>query len=135
MNERTIQTAFSKKNKVDGCFELKLSKTGSIRFDAVKPHQIQALLAVSSDKGLSHKITDQPWLPNRPNSFQLKKPFDYFFLKNIPAYIVICFYVPRKKKKCYYISPQEWKELEIVFDKKSIREEELALSSEYTLEL
>lgn len=135
MKEANITTMFSKKNKIVGCFELKLCKTKSIRFDSVKPHQIKALQNVASETGLYHKINDAPIFAGMKTRFTSQKPFDCFYLKNIPAYIVVCFYIPRKQKNCYYITPQEWMIKEIASDKKSIREEELAPSATHTLRL
>jgi len=135
MNERTIQTEFSKKNTIVGCFELKLCKSKSIRFDAVKQHQIQALLDVSGEKGLFHKINDAPIYAGMQTRFTNSKPFDCWFLKEVPAYIVICFYEPRHKKMCYYIEPEIWINLCESSSKKSIREEELTLNASITLDM
>ena len=135
MKESQIQTLFSKQNTVYGCFELKLCKGTSIRFDAVRPHQLQALLDVSSNKGLFHKINDMPIFSGDLSRFTNPKPFDCFYLKNIPAYIIVCFYIPRVQKTCYYLSPSSWQLLEITSPKKSIREEELKKYAYHILEL
>lgn len=135
MKESNIQSLFSVKNRIEGCFELKLSKTRSIRFDAVRPHQLEALLNASSDRGLFHKINDAPIFAGMKTRFTSAKPFDCFFLKNTPSYIVVCFYIPRKQKKCYYIEPEIWKDLEKSHPKKSIREEELSTYASMTLNL
>lgn len=125
VKEKDIQTIFGKKNKLDGVFELKLLKGSSIRFDAVKDHQIEALMAVSGEEGLYHKINDLPVFPGCKTRFASPKPFDCFYLKNIPAYIVICVYTPRKKKLFCYIMPEAWTRAKINSKKKSINREEI----------
>lgn len=135
MKESNIQTMFGKKNTVFGCFELKLCKTKSIRLDSVRPHQIAALLDVSSEEGLYHKINDAPIFQGMKTRFTSPKPFDCFHLKNTPAYVVICFYIPRKQKKCYFIEAVVWQTLCKTHPRKSIREEEIGLFASTTLEL
>lgn len=135
MTEALIQSEFSKKNTKVGCFELKLCKGKSIRFDSVKIHQLAALIAASTEKGLKHKINDAPIYAGMKTRFTNKKPFDFIFLKYIPSYIVICFYVPRKKKRCYYVKPQDWVLATIGTQGKSIREEAIAKISSYVLDL
>jgi len=106
MKEAHAQTIFGKNNKIHGVFELKMCKGGSLPLDSVKLHQIEALLATQGE-GLYHRITDQPW--GGTSKFTYKKPFDCFFLKDTPAYIVICIYTPRKPKEFCYIKPENWK--------------------------
>lgn len=62
-------------------FELKQTKTNSLPFDAVKEHQINALLACSSPVGFLYKIAD--------DSSVSAKPFDMFYYRNADAYVVI----------------------------------------------
>jgi len=137
LKEKDIQTALSKKHTMHGCFELKLCKTKAIRLDSVKDHQVEALLAASSESGLYHKITDS--LPvfggNKHMRFTSKKPFDFVFLKNTPAYVVICFYVPRKKKRCLYIPIKRWVEFCAIHPRKSVREAELEEYAECEINL
>lgn len=82
MKEKNYQTIFNhwvkEKYKRTACFELKLSKTNSLPFSAVVPHQIEALKA-ASDKGLVWKIPD----------LGVQNPFDCFSLFRVPAFIVI----------------------------------------------
>lgn len=69
--------------KTSCVYELKQSQTDSIPFSDVQEHQIDALLAVKwGDKGLLYKA---------PDDSRGIKPFDLFFLKNSPAYVVIKF--------------------------------------------
>ncbi len=123
MKEKDIQTQLSKVHKLHGVFELKLCKSKSIRFDDVKKHQVEALLSVREAKGLFHKISDFPMFAGSQMRFNKPKPFDFFYLRNTPAFVVICFYEPRKRKTCYYIDICEWEEEREKSDKKSIREE------------
>ena len=61
-------------------FELKQTTGSSLRFDAVEDHQIAALEAANSDKGILYKA---------PDDSRGVKPFDLFLLKDVPAFIVI----------------------------------------------
>lgn len=126
MKEKDIQSKLKSKHTLHGVFELKLCKTRSIRFDAVKEHQIDALTAASSGEGLYHKISDSFIADKkRGTRFPTKKPFDFVYLTNTPAYVVICFYVPRRRKTCYYIDIMDWIKKETESDKKSITESEI----------
>lgn len=70
----------TKKDISSSAFELKQTTTNSLPFNAVKEHQIDALLACKSSNGLLFKIPD--------TSIQLL-PFDMFYLKQSYAYVVI----------------------------------------------
>lgn len=59
-------------------FELKQTTTDSIAFDAVKQHQVDALLAVRNDRFI-YKIADDS---------RGVKPYDMFIISG-PAYVVI----------------------------------------------
>ncbi len=104
MREKDFQTQFGKRNKIHGVFELKFTKGKSIPFNALAVHQEDALLRVSGEIGLYHKITDQPVFAGNKMRFQRKKPFDCFNLFYISAYVVAMFWEARKKKNVYYIS-------------------------------
>ena len=70
-----------KKNPMmSGAFELKQSITNSLPFSAVREHQVDALLATNSDKGLLWKI---------PDDSISSKPYDLFYLRNAGAWVVI----------------------------------------------
>lgn len=122
MVEKDIQQVFKNKNKMFGVFELKLCKGTSMAFNHVADHQIEALLAVSTEEGLYHKIADSPvsWGGQR---FTKPKPFDCFVLRNIPAYVVICWYIPRKKKAFHYIPIRAFIEKRDTADRKSLTEQ------------
>ena len=94
MKEKDFQTLFSRANTIPGVFELKLTKTKSLAYSKIEPHQIKSLLAANSDKGCAFKISDMS---------MEKKPFDSFRISNYPAYIVVLYYIPRKPKVIYYI--------------------------------
>lgn len=62
-------------------FELK--QCGSmLPFDAVQPHQVDALQAVKSKRGLLYKA---------PDNSAGYKPCDLFYLREAPAYVVVLF--------------------------------------------
>ena len=96
MRESDIQTLFSRQNKIDTIYEIKLVKypKKTLPYSRVEPHQITALMNANSDKGLSFKISDMS---------MEKKPCDGFRISNHPAHIVVLYYIPRKPKVIYYI--------------------------------
>jgi len=108
MKESQFQTEFSKRNNLSGCFELKFCKGHSLPFSALAVHQERALLDASSEKGLFHKISDFPVFAGSKVRFNRPKPFDCFHLSNINAYVVVCFWIPRKKKRVFYIKIEHW---------------------------
>jgi len=57
--------------------------------------------------------------------FTAKKPFDCFFVRQYPAYVVVMFYEIRKKKNVYYITINNWLHKQETSSKKSITEKEL----------
>jgi hypothetical protein len=83
--EKHFQTDFSRWLKIifreTGAFELKLTKTDYLSFDAVKEHQEQALFHVKHSI-LPYKIPDDAYS---------QKPFDCFCLANQKAFVVIMF--------------------------------------------
>ena len=135
MKEANIQSLLKNKHTMHGCFELKLCKAKSISLSSVKPHQVEALLAASSEGGLYHKINDAPIFAGMKTRFTNSKPFDFICIKNTPAFVVICFYVPRKKKRCLYISIDRWVELCAIHPRKSVREAELEEYAECEINL
>ncbi|HUT85363.1 MAG TPA: hypothetical protein VMW66_00840 [Elusimicrobiales bacterium] len=128
MKERDFQTQFSKRNIIHGVFELKFCKGKSLPFNALAEHQEKALLAVSGD-GLFHKITDQPVFANSGVRFTRPKPFDCFFLSQTMAYVVIMFWIPRKKKSVYYVKIEDWIRMRDKATRKSATEEMVFKSS------
>jgi len=101
MKEKDFQTEFSKYLKYvhqkTGAFELKLAKDDNIPFDAVKPHQVQALYNAKHSH-LIYKIPDDSYA---------QKPFDCFSLVGVPAYVVIMFY-ERGQKEFFMIDVDVW---------------------------
>lgn len=61
-------------------FELKQTTANAIAFDSVQPHQINALASANSTLGILYKA---------PDDSRGIKPFDYFYLVECDAYIVI----------------------------------------------
>lgn len=135
MRERDFQTEFGKRNKIVGVFELKFCKGKSLPFSALAEHQEQALLAVSSIKGLHYKIFDSPFFkdPKGRMRFTKPKPFDCFFLKGTSAYVVIMFWIPRKKKNVYYIKIDDWLAMKNESNRKSTTEEMASAYAIYEL--
>lgn len=102
MREAQIQSLYGKylrENKPKGnyCYELKIIKKGNFRFKQVQEYQIEALQ--SSLNGFYHKIPDMA----AQNGFSGRKAFDCLWVKFDQAYVVPCFYSPRKYKDCYLI--------------------------------
>ena len=130
MKERDFQTAFSKRNTVVGVFELKFCKGTSLPFKSVAEHQERALSHAACGDGLYHKITDSPFFkdPKGRMRFTKPKPFDCFFLRDINAYVVIMFWVSRKKKNVYYINIDDFIIMRDEADRKSITEK---MAAEY----
>ncbi len=122
MKESNFQTQFGKRNSIHGVFELKFTKGKSIAFNALAEHQEKALLAVSGN-GLYHKISDFPVFANSGVRFNRPKPFDCFYLSQTMAYVVVMFWIPRKKKNVYYIKIEDWIEMRTRADRKSATEE------------
>lgn len=102
MTEKVMQTIFGKYVKSNPpvqteVYELKIAKGTSIPFSDLKEHQVEALLKAQHEN-LYHKITDQPWIKDRPYTFTAKKPFDCFSLVKVNAFVIIWFYKPRQRR-------------------------------------
>ena len=84
MKEKDFQIIFSHwlKNvyKKTGAFELKQTKTDSLPFSDVKPHQIEALQNVRHNTFV-YKIPD----------LGLQNPFDCYCMTEQPAFVVIAY--------------------------------------------
>lgn len=122
--EKDMQSLFTKYIKQNyphsAVFELKISKTKSLAFKRVEPHQITALKK-AKHTCVYHKISD--FSPEA-------KPFDAFQVCNTPAFLVILFYKPRKPKTTYWIDIDDWYFHTKISLKKSITEDEVkALAS------
>lgn len=101
MKETQMQTFFKKHllkhpPTVSEVYELKICKTTSLPFEAVKDHQIKALQEAST--GLFHKITDPPIYYGGETRFNIPRPFDCFYIRDVLGYVVLWFYKPREKK-------------------------------------
>jgi len=77
----------------------------------------------AEEGGLYHRITDQPWIENRPYAYTLKKPFDCFFLNKVKSYVAILFYTPRKDKIVYLIRIDNFLKMKEKSERKSFTEE------------
>ena len=125
MKESNIQTLFGRKNKAIGVFELKLVKGKSMPFSAVQEHQLAGLWSAKYD-GLYHKISDA--------SYE-QKPFDCMNLKGVPAYVVLVWYIPRKRKTAYYITIDTFCQLKDSAGRKSLTEEMAQVCADHQIEL
>lgn len=63
-------------------FELKQTQTDRIPFKSVEIHQLVSLRMSSNNDGVMYKI---------PDDSRSVKPYDYFYIKNAYAYVVIKF--------------------------------------------
>ena len=117
MREKDFQTKFSRwfwNQKIfgTGAYELKLTKTNRLPFNAVSEMQKIDLLQVKHRK-FSHKISD---------SGVGSKRFDFFCLKEESAYVVIMFY-KRGQKEFFIIDIDDWVHEEKISKRKSITSE------------
>jgi len=82
MKEKNFQSTFNKWMKTiykrTCCFELKLTKTNSVPFSAVVPHQVSALENAKNGV-LVYKIPDVGY----------QNPFDGFCLASVDSFVVI----------------------------------------------
>ena len=129
MVEKHFQTFFGKyltenPPQESEFYELKMTSTKSIRFDSIKPHQREALLAVE-DSSLYHKISDSPIFGGMRTRFTAQKPFDCFCVTKAKAFVVVWFYVPRHKKVFVKIRIKDFLKLEQEIPKKSFRFEDI----------
>jgi penicillin-binding protein-related factor A (putative recombinase) len=126
MVEKRFQEIFTKWAKThykggNVAWELKLEKGKSFAFNKVADHQIDGLQAVKH-KGIYHKVSDTPVsVAGGGMRFTAKKPFDCFFLQG-EAYVVICFYEPRKPKRTYFIDVDDFVYERDTADRKSLTE-------------
>lgn len=88
---------FQKNYPTNWYIEVKATDGNTIPFSAVKPHQLKALLAVQSDEGFKHKMSD---------AGHQRQPFDAFGCKKGHAYVVAVFL---KHKVAMAIRPENWK--------------------------
>jgi penicillin-binding protein-related factor A (putative recombinase) len=120
MKEKHIQTLLGKHIKenppeITTVYELKLCKGNAVPFNSVKPHQIEALVNATSS-GIYWKLPDMA----AKSGFSHPKPFDCLIVKRAKAFVVVCFYEPRKKKELMFINVFEWNRIKGVLDRKSL---------------
>jgi hypothetical protein len=132
--------------------EIKLVKSDSVDkimsfpFDMVTEDEVENLKIATQEQGLPYKIPDMPHRPKKclnnndcPLRFIPKKPFDFFYISRSRAFVVVIFWVPRKKKIMYWINLNKFLEIKEYYnttlDRKSIREQNLKKYSEFTTEL
>ena len=98
-------------------YEVKVTPHNRIPFDAVKPHQLEALFAVTDGKFL-YKIPDAGW----------QNPFDLVVLSRQDAFVVLAFLPEKGKASVYLISPFVFLRLKEMYEQlnvKSLTEEML----------
>src|SRR3990167_2011484 len=98
MKESDFQSRFGQwlqhRFKGSGIFELKLCKGTSLPYEAVKDHQIAALLAANNnERGLYFKMPDCGWT----------NPCDCYILRQTPAFVVVMFY--KRGQKEFFMIP------------------------------
>jgi len=128
INEAQIQTLFARANRPtrSEVYELKITKTGRLPFARLASHQERSLSKIDSSVGAYHKLSDMS---------ADRKPYDSHFLINIPAYVAVCFYRPRKPKILYLIRIKDFIAFRDRNTMKSMTEEDAKVISERTLEL
>ena len=125
-SEREFVSDFNRWLKIifrrTGVFELKVSKTDSLPFDAVKVHQCDALYHAKRST-LAYKIPDDAYA---------QKPFDCFCVSVVPAFVVIMFNA--KSQHFYLIDIDDFIEEARKSERKSITEARAAeIGSKYSL--
>ena len=136
MIERDMQTLFGRYLKANfpqesEAYELKFTKGNLIPFSQIKQHQIKSLIAVE-EGGLYHRITDQPWIKDRPWTYTLKKPFDCFVLAKAKGYVVVWFYKPRQPKRFIKMRIKDYLRMRKYSKRKSFTE---AMARQYAEEI
>ena len=133
MVEKNLQSIFSawvkaNRDKIPSTtvWELKMEKGTSFAFDRVADHQIEALLD-AKHTGMYHKISDTPVSWGGKMRFTSKKPLDCMLIKNAEAFVVLCFYTPRKPKETLWIDVDRFIEVRDQSPRKSIQEAEARL--------
>jgi len=126
MKEKEMQTLFGKYLQSNPpikseTYELKICRSKSLLFNAVKKHQIEGL--INATRGLYHKISDSPIFAGSKTRFTKPKPFDCLYLKHIIGYVVILFYKPWKPKITYIIDIYSFLNEKKKSDRKSLTED------------
>ncbi len=127
MREADMQAFFGKHLRKNPptqteAYELKISKGNSLPYDAVKVHQVKAL--VEAEKNFYYRITDAPVFQGQNTRFNSPRPFDCFILVNARAFVVIWFYEARTEKVFVKIPIQEFLKKRDTSTRKSITKEE-----------
>ena len=92
--------------------ELKITKTKTLPFSKIAPHQYTSLLKAKTGT-LVHKLSD---------SAIGFLPADMFVLARSSAYLCVMFYVPRKPKIIYLLDILDLLQLKEIPKKRSLRE-------------
>jgi hypothetical protein len=119
MKEKDFYPDFREHNKEQGVFELKLCKETRFAFNRLDKHQMEALLKANSNDIFNYHINDAPF----SMKFTTKKPFDFIGFKQCPAYLVLIWWIPFKKKDFHYIKIQAFINEVKISKRKSLTEQ------------
>lgn len=128
MTEAKLQALFARsyRPETSEVHELKLTKSNRLPFSCLRGKQESSLSKIDSPIGKYHKLSDMS---------ADYKPFDSFFLINVPAYIVACWYQPKKPKILYFIRIRDFLTLRDRSSMKSMTESEASLICEKRITL
>ena len=103
MTERDLQKKLTRwlrvqKWPVTKNFEAKVTKTNSIPFSALAPHQAKSLW-----------LTKHSHLTFKPPDYGNRNPFDCTYWAGCEAYVVVCYYLKRgDMSKAIFIDIDDW---------------------------
>lgn len=86
-------------NLMVGAYEVKVTKTGRLPFDRLLSHQHDALLRTKHN-GYRYKIRDEGF-EVQGKRMGSQKGFDFFVLRNFPAFVLVAF-IEKERCDCYY---------------------------------
>lgn len=81
-------------------YEVKVTKTGRLPFDRLLSHQHDALLRAKHN-GFRYKIRDEGFTNDQGQRMGSQKPFDFFVLRDFPAFVLVAF-IENERCDCYY---------------------------------
>ena len=111
MNERKLYPLLKRQINHTCAVELKICKGTSLPFSSVVPHQVRAL-SIAKHGVVRYKIPD----------CGMQNPFDIIILNQVPAYVAICFYKPRKPIEFILIDIDDWIQEEKTSKRRSLIE-------------
>lgn len=115
--------------------EMKFTDGDYLPFKEVKTHQIQSLLNAKVFNGISHKISDSPIYSGMKTRFTNQKPFDLFFVKNVEAYVGICFHKKNEKWEVILIDVEVFLREQNTSKRKSLTKERATVIADRILQV